>query len=138
VSGDRVAQCGRLTAGLLSKAERGELALMLPAGSQRDGNDVVTKDPNQEVQERLSLVFGSFLELGSVGKVMRLFRDRALTVPRRNRFGDVVWRAPTASMLGRMLKNAAYAGAFVYGRTRSCHATYPSGKLITACCPMGE
>ena len=129
---------GRLTAGLLSKAERGELALMLPAGLQRDGNDVVTKDPNQEVQERLSLVFGSFLELGSVGKVIRLFRDRALTVPRRNRFGDVVWRAPTASMLGGMLKNPAYAGAFVYGRTRSCHATYPSGKLITARCPMGE
>ena len=27
---------------------------------------------------------------------------------------------------------------FVYGRTRSCHATYPSGKLITARRPMAE
>jgi DNA invertase Pin-like site-specific DNA recombinase len=129
---------GRLTAGLLSKAERGELALLLPAGLQRDGHNVVTKDPNCEVQERLSLVFVTFLELGSVGKVIRSFRDRALTIPRRDRFGDVVWRAPTASMLTGILKNPAYAGAFVYGRTRSRHATYPSGKLMTARCPMAE
>jgi DNA invertase Pin-like site-specific DNA recombinase len=129
---------GRLTAGLLNKAERGELALILPAGLQRDGHNVVTKDPNLEVQERLYLVFTSFLELGSVGKVMRSFRDRALCVPRRDRFGEVAWRAPTASVLIGILKNPAYAGAFVYGRTRSCHATYPSGKLITARCPMAE
>ena len=129
---------GRLTAGLLSKAERGELALLLPAGLQRDGHNVVTKDPNCEVQERLSLIFVTFLELGSVGKVIRSFRNRALTIPRRDRFGDVVWRAPTASMLTGILKNPAYAGAFVYGRTRSRHATYPSGKLMTARCPMAE
>jgi hypothetical protein len=129
---------GRLTAGLLSKAERGELALLLPAGLQRDGHNVVTKDPNCEVQERLSLVFVTFLELGSVGKVIRSFRDRALAIPRRDRFGDVVWRMPTASMLTGILKNPAYAGAFVYGRTRSRHATYPSGKLKTARCPMAE
>ena len=92
----------------------------------------------QEVQERLSLVFVTFLELGSVGKVIRSFRDRALAIPRRDRFGDVVWRVPTASMLTGILKNPAYAGAFVYGRTRSRHATYPSGKLKTARCPMAE
>jgi DNA invertase Pin-like site-specific DNA recombinase len=40
---------GRLTAGLLSKAHRGELALHLPAGLVRDPSGVVTKDPNQEV-----------------------------------------------------------------------------------------
>lgn len=129
---------GRLTAGLLSKAERGELALLLPAGLERDAHNVVTKDPNCEVQERLSLVFVTFLELGSVGKVIRSFRDRALAIPRRDRFGDVVWRVPTASMLTGILKNPAYAGAFVYGRTRSRHATYPSGKLKTARCPMAE
>jgi DNA invertase Pin-like site-specific DNA recombinase len=129
---------GRLTAGLLSKAERGELALLLPAGLERDAHNMVTKDPNCEVQERLSLVFVTFLELGSIGKVIRSFRDRALAIPRRDRFGDVVWRVPTASMLTGILKNPAYAGAFVYGRTRSRHATYPSGKLKTARCPMAE
>ncbi len=34
-------------------------------------------------------------------------------------------------MLAGMLKNPAYAGAFVYGRTQSCHARYASGKIIS-------
>src|SRR4051794_24459754 len=41
-------------------------------------------------------------------------------------------------MISAILKNPAYAGAFVYGRTRSCRATYASGKLIIARCPMAE
>src|SRR6476646_7094784 len=39
----------RLIAGLLSKAERGELALNLPAGLIRDAGGAVVKDPHQEV-----------------------------------------------------------------------------------------
>ena len=129
---------GRLTAGLLSKAERGELALPLPAGLIGGAHGVVMKHPDREVQERISLVFATFLELGSVGKVLRSFRRRTLAVPRLDRFGEVVWRTPTDGMIAAILKNPAYAGAFVYGRTRSCHATYTSGKLITARCPMAE
>jgi len=36
----------RLTAGLLAKAERGELALTLPIGLVRDPSGVVVKDPD--------------------------------------------------------------------------------------------
>jgi DNA invertase Pin-like site-specific DNA recombinase len=129
---------GRLTAGLLNKAERGELAVLLPAGLARDPHGVVMKHPDREVQERIGLVFATFLELGSVGKVLRAFRHRALAVPRLDRFGEVVWRTPTDGMIGAILKNPAYAGAFVYGRTRSCGATYASGKLITTRCPTTE
>ena len=42
---------GRLTAGLLAKAERGELAVQLPTGFVRDPSGVVTQDPNCEVQD---------------------------------------------------------------------------------------
>jgi len=129
---------GRLTAGLLSKAERGELALLLPAGLERDTHGIVHKDPSREVQDRLSLVFATFLELGSVGKLQRRFRDHALNVPRRDRFGDIIWRTPTAGMLTGILQNPAYAGAFVYGRTRSCQVTYASGKMKTQRCPISE
>src|ERR671932_1264748 len=129
---------GRLTAGLLNKAGRGELAQALPTGLVRDAHGNVAKHPDREVQERISLVFAAFLEVGSVGKVLRCFRDRGLTLPRLNQFGEVVWRTPTDGMLLGILKNPAYAGAFVYGRTRSCHATYASGKLVTARCPMTE
>lgn len=129
---------GRLTAGLRAKAERGELALLLPAGLERDTNGIVSKDPSSEVQQRISLVFKTFLKEGSVGKVIRSLRDHALALPRRDRFGDVAWRMPTSSMISGILKNPAYAGAFVYGRTRSCRTTYASGKLRTARCPMAE
>jgi hypothetical protein len=94
------------------------------------------KNRSKEVQRRVSLVFATFLQLGSVGKVLRCFRDHALTVFRRDRFGDAVWRTPTVGMLTGILKNPAYAGAFVCGRTLSCHSTYANGKLITARCPM--
>src|SRR5215210_3716101 len=76
---------GRLTAGLLSKAERGELALLLPAGLIRGPHGVVTKHPDREVQERIGLVFAGFLELGSIGKLLRCFRDHGLAVPRLDR-----------------------------------------------------
>jgi hypothetical protein len=83
-------------------------------------------------------VFVEFLDLGSVGKVLRCFRDRGLTLPRLDRFGEVVWRLPTDGMIAGVLKNPAYAGAFVYGRTRSCQTTYASGKVVTGRCPMAE
>jgi DNA invertase Pin-like site-specific DNA recombinase len=108
----------RLTAGLLAKAERGELALSLPIGLMRDPNGVVVKDPDMAVQERLGLVFEMFLKFRTVAKVMRLLNDRGLDLPRRDRHGDLCWTRATICSVAAILKNPAYAGAFVYGRTR--------------------
>lgn len=108
----------RLTAGLLAKAERGELALSLPIGLVRDPSGVVTKDPDMAVQERLGLVFEMFLKFRTVAKVMRLLNERGLDLPRRDRHGDLRWARSTISSVAAILKNPAYAGAFVYGRTR--------------------
>jgi DNA invertase Pin-like site-specific DNA recombinase len=109
----------RLTAGLLNKAERGELALPLPVGLVRDERGVVHKDPNLEVQHRIELVFATFLTAQSAGKVAKVLGDDGLRLPRRDRFGDLVWRRPTTSAVLAMLRNPAYAGAFVYGRRQS-------------------
>ena len=108
----------RLTAGLVAKAERGELALNLPVGFVRDPSGIVVKDPDLAVQERLGLVFQSFLKLRTVAKVMRLLNARGLDLPRRDRQGEVRWTRATVSAVAAILKNPAYAGAFVYGRTR--------------------
>ncbi len=107
----------RLTAGLLNKAERGDLALRLPAGLERDPTGVVYKDPNVELQTRLALVFSTFLTVRSATQVLRVFNAQGLTLPRRDRFGDVVWRQPTVPAILSILKHPAYAGAFTYGRT---------------------
>jgi len=108
----------RLTTGLLNKAARGELALILPAGLVREAG-VVVKNPDQEVQARLDLIFATFLRVRSANKVLRTLNERGLSIPRRGRFGDTVWRSPTAPAILAVLKNPAYAGAFVYGRSRS-------------------
>ncbi len=109
----------RMTAGLLNKAQRGELALILPVGLVRDADGVVRKEPNLEVQRRLELVVSTFLQRRSASKVLQFFNEQQLLLPRRDRFGDVVWKVPTVSAILAILKNPAYAGAFVYGRTRT-------------------
>ena len=110
----------RLTTGLLNKAARGDLALILPAGLVREaGGVVVVKNPDREVQARLDLIFATFLRVGSASKVLRALNERGLSIPRRGRFGDTVWRSPTVPAILAVLKNPAYAGAFVYGRSRS-------------------
>src|SRR4029079_16074689 len=63
----------RLTAGLLNKARRGELALTLPVGLTRDALGRVVKRPDLEVQGRIDLLFATFLRVGSLAKVVRSF-----------------------------------------------------------------
>lgn len=127
----------RLTAGLLNKAQRGELALTLPVGLVRDALGRVVKRPDREVQDRLDLVFATFLRVRSLAGVVRSFNDQDLRVPRRDAFGDVVWRRPTVSSVGAILKNPAYAGSFVHGRTRTVR-TGPDQPAVQVPLPIPE
>jgi len=79
---------------------------------------VVLKDPDIAVQDRLSLVFQLFLKVRTVAAVMRMLNDQSLDLPRRDRHGELCWTRATVSAVSTILKNPAYAGAFVYGRTR--------------------
>jgi DNA invertase Pin-like site-specific DNA recombinase len=107
----------RLTAGILSKAKRGELELTLPTGLIRtDG--VVTKHPSLEVQDRIDLIFATFLEQKSVAQTVRWFIKNDLLLPRCDRHGDMQWKRVTAASVSSFLNNPAYAGAAAYGRTR--------------------
>ena len=128
---------GRLIAGILSKAERGELALTLPTGLVRRDDGVVEKHPDQEVRDRILLVFNTLLEQKSLARVVRHFHDQHLTVPRRDRYGVIQWKRPTVASLGSMVQNPAYAGAFVYGRTRSFRAEN-TGKIKQRLLPPNQ
>ena len=107
----------RLTAGLLGKAERGELELALPTGLVRtDG--FVTKYPDMEVQQRIDLVFSTFLQQKSISQTVRWFIKNELRLPRCDSQGDVHWKRVTAASISCFLNNPAYAGAAAYGRSR--------------------
>jgi hypothetical protein len=95
------------------------LALTLPVGLVQNQTATVRKNPNKEVQSRLELIFATFLQLKSACKVLRFFKDQGLLIPRKDRFGDLVWKNPSVSAIIAILKNPAYAGAFVYGRTKT-------------------
>src|SRR4051794_21851607 len=128
----------RMTAGLINKAERGELALQLPVGLLRDASGVVVKDPNREVQARIELVFSTFLRLRAANKVLRTFSDEQLELPRCDRFGDVVWKGPKIAMILGVLKNPAYAGAFVYGRSRAQHRAANPAQMTQKRLPLAQ
>lgn len=128
----------RLTAGLLNKARRGELAVLLPTGLIRDPSGQVVKHPDREVQSRTELVFATFLRVGSVTKVVRHLNAQHLLLPRQNYFGDIVWRTPTIATVATVLKNPAYAGAFVYGRTRTVPTAPSAARRTPQRRPMKE
>src|SRR6266480_6951070 len=128
----------RMTAGLLNKAQRGELALSLPIGLVRNAIGKVHKDPNREVQDRLALIFTTFLRARSASKVLQFLNTHDLCLPRRDRFGDLVWKRPTVAAILQILKNPAYAGAFVYGRTRTVHTDPASPRAKQIRLPQDE
>lgn len=127
----------RLTAGLWHKAQRGELAVPLPVGLERDALGQVLQDANQEVQSRLELVFASFLRLGSIPAVVRFLDAEGLLLPRRSQDG-VVWRKPAPAAVHGILSNPAYAGAFVYGRTRATRVAGAGSKTFQKLLPQAE
>jgi hypothetical protein len=128
----------RMTAGLLNKAQRGELALRLPIGLVRDAIGKVQKDPNREIQDRLELVFTTFLRVRSANKVLQFLNAHDLCLPRRDRFSDVVWKKPTVAAILQILKNPAYAGAFVYGKTRSIRTDPTSARTQEVRLPIDQ
>ena len=109
----------RLTAGILNKAKRGDLAVMLPTGLERTATGEVVKTPNREVQDCLTLIFQTMLHKRTTPKVLRVLQSQNLLLPRRDHYGEIQWRQPTTNQICDILRNPAYAGAFAYGRTRT-------------------
>jgi DNA invertase Pin-like site-specific DNA recombinase len=133
---ERPTMKARLSAGLIHKAQRGELALTLPTRLVRHGQ--VHKSPNQEAQARLALVFETFLPCRSASKVVEVFNTHALLLPRRNRFGDLVWKAPRVAAVLAILKHPASAGAFTYGRSRPRRRAAPQARPSITRLPQAQ
>ncbi len=113
----------RLQGGIRNKARRGELVITPPIGLAYSATGPLGLDPDRQVQAALRLVFATFRRTGSATAVVKTFRRQGLLFPRRvhtgPRQGELVWAALGHSQVLRLLHNPRYAGAFVYGRTRT-------------------
>jgi DNA invertase Pin-like site-specific DNA recombinase len=113
----------RLQGGIRNKARRGELELPLPIGLVYRADGAIELDPDHQIRASVQLVFDTFREVASASAVVRRFRRERWDFPRRIRRGigkdDVLWGVLDHSRVSQILHNPRYAGAFVYGRTRS-------------------
>jgi len=111
----------RLDGGIRNKAARGELRRGLPVGyvwGEEDGE--VLFDPDTAVRGTIATIFGKFAELGSARRVWIWFQSEGLPFPHRSiTFPETRWDAPTYTTIHSVLKSPVYAGAYVYGRTRT-------------------
>ena len=113
---------GRMVSARWSKAERGELYTIPPAGYDLDelGHWVMSSD--EAVVHALRTVFEKFDELGSARQVFHWWNAQGLTYPvrrLRSRVHPVVWLAPSYAMILRTLRNPIYTGAYVFGKSKT-------------------
>jgi excisionase family DNA binding protein len=110
----------RLTAGLKHKAAKGELRQGLPVGLDYDEDNRVILSPDEAVREAILTVLRRFDELGSARQVLIGLREDGVLLPRRaNGSRRITWAPASYPAVHDLLTNPAYAGAFVFGRTRT-------------------
>lgn len=113
----------RLQGGILNKARRGELFMRPPIGFAYDAVGRLVLDPDQQIQQTIRMLFDTFQRTGSAMATVRDFRNTGVLFPRRLHSGpakgDVIWGKLEHSHVLRVLHNPKYAGAFVYGRSRT-------------------
>jgi DNA invertase Pin-like site-specific DNA recombinase len=113
----------RLQGGILNKARRAALKLHLPIFFRYADDDRIVLDPDRQVQDTVRFLFRTFRQTGTASATVRAFRQAQVTFPRRLRSGphqdELVWGDLQHHDVLRVLHNPCYAGAFVFGRTRT-------------------
>jgi DNA invertase Pin-like site-specific DNA recombinase len=115
----------RLQGGIRNKASRGELRTGLPVGlvwGESDGE--IVWHPDEAVTGVLRAVFDRFAACGSVRATWLWLREQDLRWPLqcagylRGGPAEITWVEPTYHAIHTTLTHPAYAGAYVFGRTR--------------------
>lgn len=113
----------RLDGGILNKAKRGELVMRPPMGFAYDSQGHLVHHPDQQIQHALRMLFETFRRTGSASATVKNYRQQGLLFPRcvhsGPKRGDIIWGQLEHSNALRILHNPRYAGAFVYGRSRT-------------------
>jgi DNA invertase Pin-like site-specific DNA recombinase len=122
----------RLQGAKQAAAQRGELRCALPIGYLYDADGQTVIDCDDEVRHAVEDVFGAFAQTGSAYGVVGAFAGRRF--PRRGvgaAAGEPTWGRLTYSRAIDTLTNPVYAGASVFGRSRSRRVVTPDGTITT-------
>ena len=128
----------RLQGGVRNKAARGELRRGLPVGlvwGEADGE--IRFHPDEAVTGVIAAVFSQFEMCGSVRATWLRLRGQGLRWPlqkvaylgKGGGIPEITWVEPTYHAVHTTLSHPAYAGAYVYGRTRKERYLDPGGAL---------
>src|SRR5215207_2404751 len=130
----------RLQGGILNKARRAALRLHLPIGLCYADDGRVVLDPDQQVRETIDFLFRTFRRTGSACGTVRTFGQEQVAFPRRVRSGphqgELLWGELRHDDVLRILHQPAYAGAFVFGRTRTVKTA--AGKVQITALPRDQ
>ena len=102
------------------KAERGELYLSFPPGYVCRHEPLYEKYPDPRVQRAVEKVFEEFQDTPSVRQLHRRLLNAGFqlpVVPHGRDWRDIEWIVPSYRRLMGMLRNPAYAGIYVRGRS---------------------
>jgi DNA invertase Pin-like site-specific DNA recombinase/uncharacterized protein YndB with AHSA1/START domain len=125
----------RLDGGIRNKAARGQLRRGLPVGlvwGEADGE--IRWHPDEALTGVIGAIFDRFAVVGSVRGVWLWLRDQGLRLP-LHKHGHVTGTEeitrvePTYHAVHTVLTHPAYAGAYVYGRTRQQRRVGDDGQL---------
>jgi DNA invertase Pin-like site-specific DNA recombinase len=128
----------RMLGGLRNKAARGELRIPLPAGlvwGEAPGQ--ILLHPDEAVRGAIGAVFDRFAACGSARQVWLWLRENGLQLPSA-RDGQLTWATAAYPAVHKILTHPAYAGAYVYGRTRgeryidACGAPASRRRVVTS------
>ena len=135
----------RLDGGIRNKAARGELRRGLPVGlvwGEADGQ--IRWHPDEAVTGVIATIFDRFAVCGSVRGVWLWLREQGLRFPLQPagylRGEEITWVEPTYHAVHNVLTHPAYAGAYVFGKTRQRRHLGEDGVLRTSRrkLPQGE
>ena len=99
------------------KARRGEYYTRIAEGYVLGEDEVLEKDPDEQVQRAIDLLFEKFRELGSARQVYLWYRQEEIKLPRRIGKAVLEFVPATPWLVTRMLKDPVYAGAYAFGRS---------------------
>jgi DNA invertase Pin-like site-specific DNA recombinase len=110
----------RMNQGRLNKAKRGALFSHPAIGYVRLPSGEVAKDPDEQVQAVVGMIFDQFEQLGSINALLRYLVRHAIRLPIRvisgPHCGQLQWHRPNRQTLRNLLHHPIYAGAYTWGR----------------------